>query len=69
MTSDKFNGPELEEYWGWKCLMCGEIIDPVILKNRYLMSIGQEIPLAKGGVGARAVYHSSRFPAAGAASF
>jgi hypothetical protein len=31
------------EYWGWKCLICGEIIDPVILNNRQSMTAGQEI--------------------------
>ncbi len=39
---DKFYGPD-EQFWGWKCLICGEIIDPVILANRQLMRSGQEI--------------------------
>ncbi len=24
-----------EEFFGWRCVVCGEIIDDVILKNRY----------------------------------
>jgi hypothetical protein len=32
-----------EQFWGWKCLNCGEIVDPVILENRQLMQAGQEI--------------------------
>ncbi len=24
-----------EEFFGWRCIVCGEIIDDVILKNRY----------------------------------
>jgi hypothetical protein len=37
---EKFYGFE-EPFWGWKCLLCGEIIDPVILANRQLMRAGQ----------------------------
>jgi hypothetical protein len=37
---DKFYGPH-EPFWGWKCLICGEIVDPVILHNRQLMRDGQ----------------------------
>jgi hypothetical protein len=39
---DKFYGAH-EQYWGWKCLICGEIIDPVILANRQMMRAGQGI--------------------------
>lgn len=35
------------EYWGWKCLICGEIVDPVILKNRQAMIAGQEITVRR----------------------
>ena len=41
---DKFYGP-YEQFWGWKCLICGEIVDPVILESRQLMNAGQEISL------------------------
>jgi hypothetical protein len=33
MTLQKFYSLS-EVFWGWKCLLCGEIIDPVILENR-----------------------------------
>jgi len=40
MVYDKFYGLQ-EQFWGWKCLICGEIVDPVILENRQLMRVGQ----------------------------
>ncbi len=43
---DKFYGPR-EQFWGWKCLTCGEIVDPVILENRQLMRTGQGINVRK----------------------
>ena len=46
MVYDKFYGPH-EHYWGWKCLICGEIVDPVILENRQLMRAGQGISLRR----------------------
>ena len=36
-----------DAFWGWKCLMCGEIIDPVILENRRLMREGRGIELTR----------------------
>jgi hypothetical protein len=39
---DKFYSTN-ETFWGWKCLICGEIVDPVILENRQLMQTGQGI--------------------------
>jgi hypothetical protein len=33
MVFEKFFGPE-ESYWGWRCLFCGEIVDPLIVENR-----------------------------------
>jgi len=42
MVYDKFYGLQ-EQFWGWKCLICGEIVDPVILENRQLMRAGQVI--------------------------
>jgi len=35
------------QFRGWKCLICGEIVDPVILENRQLMNAGQEISLRR----------------------
>jgi len=46
MIYDKFYGPH-EHYWGWKSLICGEIVDPIILENRQLMRAGQEINLRR----------------------
>jgi hypothetical protein len=34
-------------YCGWKCLICGEIVDPVILNNRQSMTAGQEITIRR----------------------
>jgi len=42
MSYDKFYGRQ-EQFWGWKCFICGEIVDPVILENRRLMRSGQVI--------------------------
>jgi hypothetical protein len=39
---DKFYSRH-EQFWGWKCLICGEIYDPVILANRQMMRAGQQI--------------------------
>jgi len=33
MAYEKFWG-QLEDYFGWRCVACGEIVDEVILKNR-----------------------------------
>jgi hypothetical protein len=33
MVHQKFYGAEVS-YWGWRCLPCGEIVDPIILENR-----------------------------------
>jgi len=30
----KFYGPQ-EHFWGWRCTLCGEVIDQVILENRH----------------------------------
>jgi len=34
MTYEKFYG-QAEDYFGWRCISCGEIVDEVILQNRY----------------------------------
>ena len=43
---DKFYGHH-EQFWGWKCLICGEIVDPVILENRQLMRARPGVSLSK----------------------
>ena len=47
MIYDRFYGLQ-EQFWGWKCVICGEIVDPVILKNRQLMTAGQVINVRRG---------------------
>jgi hypothetical protein len=42
MVYDTFYGSQ-GQFRGWKCLICGEIVDPVILENRQLMQAGQVI--------------------------
>jgi hypothetical protein len=33
MAYEKFYGQN-EDYFGWRCILCGEIVDLVILENR-----------------------------------
>lgn len=33
------------QFWGWRCLICGEIVDPVILENRESMRAAQGMNL------------------------
>ena len=40
MNYQKFYNTE-GYFWGWRCIFCGEILDPVILENR-------KIPNARG---------------------
>jgi hypothetical protein len=40
MIYDKFYSP-YEYFWGWKCVICGEIVDRVILENRELIRMGR----------------------------
>ena len=35
MIYERFLGQEVEDFSGWRCVACGEIVDEVILKNRY----------------------------------
>jgi len=34
MVYQKFFGTD-GPFWGWRCLLCGEIFDEVILENRH----------------------------------
>ena len=40
MIYDKFYGL-YEYFWGWKCVICGEIVDQVIMENRQSMRMGR----------------------------
>jgi hypothetical protein len=42
MVRDKFYGSN-DWFWGLKCVICGEIIDPLIIKNRLSLNIIREI--------------------------
>jgi len=33
MAYEKYYGPG-EQFWGWRCICCGEILDQIILENR-----------------------------------
>jgi hypothetical protein len=33
MVNERFYGPG-EPFWGWRCMLCGNISDPTILENR-----------------------------------
>jgi len=33
MVYERFYGPD-EHFLGWRCILCGEIIDQLILENR-----------------------------------
>ena len=46
---DKFYGPH-GQFWGWKCLICVDIVDPLILANRRLMRTGQEIKVQRARI-------------------
>jgi hypothetical protein len=35
MVYEKFYG-DCEHFFGWRCVVCGEIIDQVILENRFV---------------------------------
>jgi len=34
MFYEKFISQEIEDFSGWRCVICGEIVDEVILRNR-----------------------------------
>ena len=36
---EKYYGLE-DQFWGWRCIWCGNIIDQIILENRGSMAVG-----------------------------
>jgi len=40
MVYERFHGAD-EHFWGWRCVLCGEIVDQVILENRQTKTGGQ----------------------------
>ena len=43
MAFEKFFGPN-DSFFGWHCLMCGDILDPVILLHRLSQDAKLAIP-------------------------
>ena len=43
MAFEKFFGPN-DSFFGWHCLMCGDILDPVILLHRLSQDAHLAIP-------------------------
>jgi hypothetical protein len=37
MVYEKFFSSH-DNFWGWRCVTCGEILDPIILENRRMYS-------------------------------
>ena len=48
MVYEKFYGPH-EHFLGWRCILCGEIIDQVILENRQTIPVRQKWERRKEG--------------------
>ena len=53
MVNEKYYGAGLP-FWGWRCVSCGEILDPVIWENRnhrrkFPLSESQGIPGERRG--------------------
>ena len=38
MVHQKFYDPQ-GQFWGWRCVLCGDIVDPLILENRHVSRI------------------------------
>jgi hypothetical protein len=41
MVYERFYGPH-EDFSGWRCVLCGDIIDQVILENRQMGTVIQD---------------------------
>jgi hypothetical protein len=39
MIHEKFYGIQ-EHFWGWRCILCGDIVDRTVLENRNSMAVG-----------------------------
>ena len=48
MTRETFY-TDFEMFSGWKCIMCGEVLDPVILNNRRLTTQRPGMAVSFGG--------------------
>ena len=49
---DRETSPSVSSFTGWRCISCGEILDPIILQNRTLRPEPQygRTQLNKGGI-------------------
>jgi hypothetical protein len=59
MVHESFFGPN-EQFSGLKCVICGEVIDPVILQNRELMKAGHVMLLTRERGAASEYIHAWR---------
>ena len=59
MFYEKFIGQEIEDFSGWRCVICGEIVDEVILKNRTRQNVVAEDELAQMLILSLRTSHSS----------
>ena len=50
MVYERFYGPG-ENFFGWRCIQCGEILDEVILENRQVGTGRQKWERRKAGNG------------------
>ena len=50
MVGERFYGPG-NPFWGWRCVCCGEILDPIISENRNQCAT---LALERKGISARA---------------
>jgi len=53
MVNERFYGPG-ENFLGWRCVSCGEILDEVILENRQAGTGRQRKKKKDGDVGSNA---------------
>ena len=58
MVYESFFGP-YEQFSGLKCVICGEVIDPIILQNRQLMKDGGMLIPKEQGMRPK-IYHCIR---------
>ena len=49
---DRETSPSVSSFTGWRCISCGEILDPIILQNRTFRPAPQygRAQLNKGGI-------------------
>ena len=48
MVNERFYGPG-DPFWGWRCMLCGNISDPMILENEGRVQLWQQRGKRKEG--------------------